>query len=340
LAEPQAQKPEAKMRRRDFITLVGATAGWPLCVAAQQPERARRIGLLLPFPHSDLEGQQCVAAFQQTLEARGWTTGHKLQIDARWHIASVERTREAIAEVLLLGPDVLLAATSGTLGALLQATSTVPIVFTTIYDPVGQGFVKSLAHPGGNATGFTTVEVTVGAKWLELLKQIAPKIARVAFMSHPSNPGPRQTYVSVKAAASSLAVEAFETPVEGTAEIEATMARLGQDADAALIVPPDGFLVEQRDLVVELAARYRLPAMYGVRSFATQGGLASYGVDIIEQFRGAAAYVDRILRGERASDLPVQQPIAYRLVFNLKACRALGLEPPATLLSSADEIIE
>jgi putative tryptophan/tyrosine transport system substrate-binding protein len=327
------------MRRRVLIALVGAAGVWPLIAGAQQSQRVRRIGMLVPRPQDDFEGQESLAAFRQTLEAYGWTTD-RLQIDTRWHIGSVERAREAIAELIALSPDVLITQTSGTLGALLQATSSVPIVFTTVYDPVGQGFVKSLAHPGGNATGFTGVEISVGTKWLELLKQIAPKMSRVAFMSHPNNPGPRQTFASVKAAAPSLSVEAFETPVEGPAEIEATMARLGREAGTALILPPDGFLVDQRDLVIELTARYQLPAMYGVRSFATHGGLASYGVDFIEQFRAAAAYVDRILRGERPGDLPVQQPTKYELVINLKTAKALGLNVPQPLVTTADVVIE
>jgi putative tryptophan/tyrosine transport system substrate-binding protein len=327
------------MRRRVFIAVVGAAALRPLSAGAQQPQRVRRIGMLVPRLQEDPEGQEGLAAFRQTLEAYGWTTD-RLQIDTRWHIGSVERAREAIAELIALSPDVLITQTSGTLGALLQATTSVPIVFTTVYDPVGQGFVKSLARPGGNATGFTGVEISVGTKWLELLKRIAPKTSRVAFMSHPNNPGPRQTFASVKAAAPSLSVEAFETPVEGPAEIEATMARLGREAGTALIVPPDGFLVDQRDLVIELTARYQLPAIYGVRSFATHGGLASYGVDFIEQFRSAAVYVDRILRGERPSDLPVQQPTKYQYVINLKTAKSLGLSVPLAMQMSADEVIE
>ncbi len=234
----------------------------------------------------------------------------------------------------------ILAGTSRTVVALQRATQTVPIVFTNIYEPVAQGFVQSLAHPGGNTTGFTMVEATVGAKWLGLLKEIAPHLARVAFMFNPSNPGPMQSYRSVEAAAPNNRVEAVKTPVYGPAEIEAAITMLGREPGGGLIVPPDGFLSEYRKLIIDLAARYRLPAIYGLLSFAAQGGLAAYGINVPEQFRQAAEYVDRILRGEKAGDLPVQQPTKYELVINLKTATALGLEVPPSLLATADEVIE
>jgi putative ABC transport system substrate-binding protein len=236
--------------------------------------------------------------------------------------------------------DVLLAGTSGTLAALQRATKTVPIVFFMIYEPVAQGFVQSLAHPGGNATGFTGAEATVGAKWLDLLKQMAPSLARVAFMSNPDNPGPMQSYRSFEAAAPNLAVEATNAPVRGPSEIEAVMDRLREKPGGGLIVPPDGFLLQHSRLIIDLAARYRLPAIYGMRSCAADGGLACYAVSVGEQFRRAADYMDRILRGEKARDLPVQQPTEYEFIINSKTARALGLGISPTLFATADEVIE
>ena len=331
------------MRRRDFIILTGGAASpmaWPLAARAQKADRVRRIGVLIPYAESDAEGQSRAAALQQGLEKRGWTIGRDVRIDYRWGIDNVERTQAAIAELLALSPDVILAGTSRTVVALQRATRTVPIVFTNIYEPVAQGFVQSLAHPGGNTTGFTMVEATVGAKWLGLLKEIAPHLARVAFMFNPSNPGPMQSYRSVEAAAPNNGVEAIKTPVHGPPEIEAAITMLGRELGGGLIVPPDGFLSEYRKLIIDLAARYRVPAIYGLLSFAAQGGLAAYGINVPEQFRQAAEYVDRILRGEKAGDLPVQQPTKYELVINLKTATALGLEVPPSLLATADEVIE
>ncbi len=331
------------MRRRDFIILTGGAASpmaWPLAARAQKADRVRRIGVLIPYAESDAEGQSRAAALQQGLEKRGWTIGRDVRIDYRWGIDNVERTQAAIAELLALSPDVILAGTSRTVVALQRATRTVPIVFTNIYEPVAQGFVQSLAHPGGNTTGFTMVEATVGAKWLGLLKEIAPHLARVAFMFNPSNPGPMQSYRSVEAAAPNNGVEAIKTPVHGPAEIEAAITMLGREPGGGLIVPPDGFLSEYRKLIIDLAARYRVPAIYGLLSFAAQRGLAAYGINVPEQFRQAAEYVDRILRGEKAGDLPVQQPTKYELVINLKTAAALGLEVPPSPLATADEVIE
>jgi putative ABC transport system substrate-binding protein len=328
--------------RREFIAgLGGSVATWPLVARAQKADRVRRIGVLNAYAESDAEGQSRAATLQQGLEKRGWTIGRDVRIDYRWGIDNVERTQAAIAELLALSPDVILAgAGSRTVVALQRATRTVPIVFIMIYEPVAQGFVQSLAHPGGNTTGFTMVEATVGAKWLGLLKQIAPHLARVAFMFNPSNPGPMQSYRSVEAAAPNNGVEAVKIPVHGPAEIEAAMTMLGREPGGGLIVPPDAFLSEYRKLIIDLAARYRLPAIYGLSSFAAQGGLAAYGINVTEQFRQAAEYVDRILRGEKAGDLPVQQPTKFELVINLKTATALGLEVPPSLLATADEVIE
>jgi putative ABC transport system substrate-binding protein len=329
------------IRRREVIsTLCGVAIAWPLAARAQQSDRARRIGVLQPTAENDPHSQARVVALQQGLEKRGWTIGRNVRIDYRWGIDDVEKTQAATAEVLALAPDVILASTSRVVVALQRATRTVPIVFTGIYEPVAQGFVRSLARPGGNTTGFTMMEATVGAKWLELLKEIAPHLTRIAFMFDSNNLGPMQSYRSVEAAASNYAVEAVKAPVHGPAEIEATITMLGRAPGGGLIVPPDGFLVGYRNLILELAARYRLPAIYGLSLFTAQGGLASYGINFSEQFRQAADYVDRILRGEKAGDLPVQQPTKYELIINLKTAKGLGLEIPARLMALADEVIE
>jgi putative ABC transport system substrate-binding protein len=330
------------MRRRDCITLFGsAAAAWPLAARAQQqPERMRRIAVLMPYAEGAPEGEVRVMALQQGLEQLGWTIGRNVRIDYRWGADDVEKIQVAAAELLTLAPDVILASSSRAVATLQQASRTVPIVFTTIYEPVAQGFVQSLAHPGGNTTGFTMPEATVGAKWLELLKEIAPHVTRVAFMFDPDNPGPMQSSRSVEAAASNFAVEVVMAPVHGPAEIEAAVTMLGREPGGGLIVPPNSFLLNYRKLIVELAARYRLPAIYGLSFITAEGGLASYGVKTSEQFRQAAGYVDRILRGEKAGNLPVQQPTRYELVINLKTAKALGLNVPPTLIARADEVIE
>jgi putative tryptophan/tyrosine transport system substrate-binding protein len=329
------------MRRRDFISLIGsAAATWPLAARAQQSDRVRRVGVLTPLAQGDPEGQARDVAFQQGLEKLGWTTGRNVRIDYRWGINDVEKANVAIAELLATAPDVILASTSRVIATFQQATRTVPIVFTMIYEPVAQGFVQNLAHPGGNITGFTAMEATVGAKWLELLKDIAPQVTQVGFMYSPDNPGPMQASRSVEAAATNSVLRVVMAPVRGPAEIEAAATMLGREPGGGLIVPPDGFLLGYRKLIIELVARYRLPAIYGEANFIPEGGLASYGVNIPEQFRQAAAYVDRILRGEKAGDLPVQQPTKYELVINLKTAKALGLSIPPDVLARADEVIE
>jgi putative ABC transport system substrate-binding protein len=329
------------MRRREVLSLLGSAAVlWPLTAPAQQSGRVRRIGVLMPTAEDDPQSQARLVALQQGLEKRGWAIGRDVRIDCRWSIDNVEKAEAAATELLALAPDVILASTSRIIVTLQQATQTVPIVFTAIYEPVAQGFVQSLAHPGGNTTGFTMVEATVGAKWLELLKEIAPHLTRVAFMFDPDNPGPMQSYRSVEAAGSNHTVESVKAPVHGTAEIEAAITMLGRERGSGLIVPPDGFLVGYRKLILELVARYRVPAIYGLSFFTEQGGLASYGVNISDQFRQAVDYVDRILCGEKAGNLPVQQPTKYEFIINLGAAKALGLTAPATLLARADEVIE
>jgi putative tryptophan/tyrosine transport system substrate-binding protein len=329
------------MKRREFISLVGgASASLPLVAWAQSSNATRVVGVFMPGPEADPEGQSYADLLRQGLRDYGWTIDGNLRIHFRWGVASAERTQAAISELLALKPDVVLTGTSGTLTALQRATQTVPIVFFMIYEPVAQGFVQSLAHPGGNATGFTGAEATVGAKWLGLLKQMAPSLARVAFISNPDNPGPMQSYRSFEAAAANIAVEATNEPVRGPSEIEAVMVRLREKSGGGLIVPPDGFLLQHSRLIIDLAARYRLPAIYGVRSFAADGGLACYGVSVGKQFQSAAGYINRILRGEKAGDLPVQQPNEYEFIINGKTARALGLVIPPTLLATADEVIE
>jgi putative ABC transport system substrate-binding protein len=312
----------------------------PFTTRAEKADRAPRVGVLAPFAEGDPIGQDVYTALEQRLAERGWTNGRNVRIDYRWGINSAEKTQAAIADLLALAPDVVLADTSRIVSALLQATRTVPIVFTLIYEPVGQGFVQSLAHPGGNATGFTNVEATIGAKWLDLLKEIAPTVTRVAYMCNPNNPSPKQAYPAVEAAARDRAVMATLAPVHGAAEIETAMAALAREPGGGLIVPPDGFLVNHRNLIIQLAARDRLPAIYGMSVFATEGGLASYGIKPREQFRQAAEYIDRILRGDKPTDLPVQQPIKYDLTINLKIANTLGLDVPPSLLATADEVIE
>jgi putative ABC transport system substrate-binding protein len=329
------------MDRRRFITLVGgAAASFPLAGRAQSSDTTRVVGVFMPGPEADPEGQSYAALLRQGFQKHGWTLDRDLHIHFRWGVASPERTQAAISELLGLKPDALLAGTTGTLAALQRATQTIPIVFFMIYEPVAQGFVQSLAHPGRNMTGFTGAEATVGAKWLELLKQLVPPLASVAFMSNPDNPGPMQSYHSFEGAAAKLAIESADAPVRSASEIEAAMDRLRGKPSGGLVVPPDGFLLQHSRLIIELAARYRLPAIYGMRSFAADGGLACYGVSVGEQFRRAADYMDRILRGEKASDLPVQQPTEYEFIINSKTARTLGLGIPPTLLATADEVIQ
>jgi putative ABC transport system substrate-binding protein len=330
------------MKRREFITLVGgAAAAWPVAARAQQTtSRVRRIGVLMNPAEGDPAGQARAMALEQGLAKLGWTVGRNVRIDYRWGAVDAEKVRAAVAELLALAPDVVLATTSRGVATLQQATRTVPIIFVSIIEPAAQGFVQSLAHPGGNITGLTNMDATVGAKWLALLKEVAPRVARVAFMFSPDNPGPAQFSGSAAAAAPKLAVEVVVTQVRGPAEIEAAIALQGREPGGGLIVPPDGFTLVHRKLIIDLAARYRLPAIYGIRDFGDDGGLAYYGVDVTDQYRQAAAYIDRILRGEKPGDLPVQQPTKYEFVINLKTARALGLDISPALLSVADELIE
>jgi putative ABC transport system substrate-binding protein len=328
--------------RREFITkLGGAAMAWPLAARAQQTERMRRVGVLMPESEGDPESQARVAMFHGRLQELGWTVGRNLRIDYRWAIGDLERTRVDAAELLRLAPDVILAVASPALATVQKATRTIPVVFVAVSEPVAQGFIQSLAHPGGNITGFTNLEPTFGGKWLELLKEIAPRVTRVAIMFNP-NTAPYAALFSrsVKAAAQKFGVEPADAAVQQLADVESVMSMLAREPGGGLIVPPDPFMAAQGKLIGELAARFQLPAVYPFRFMLAEGGLASYGVNIPDLFRHAASYVDRIFRGEKPSDLPVVQPTKFELVINLKTARALGLEIPPSLLARADEVIE
>ena len=300
----------------------------------------RRIGILLPVAADDAEFQARVGAFLQGLQQLGWTIGRNVRIDTRWAGANAAEIRRHAAELVALAPDVILAHGASTVGPLLQATRTVPIVFPIAADPVAAGFVDSLARPGGNATGFMDFEYGMGGKWLELLKQIAPGVTRVAVLRDPATPtGPAQFGV-IQAVAPSLGVEVNPVNVRDAGEIERAVAAFARSPNGGLIVTPSGLASVHRDLIVTLAARHKLPAVYFERYFVAAGGLISYGPDIVDQYRRAAGYVDRILKGEKPADLPVQAPTKYETVINLKTAKALGLDVPPTVLARADEVIE
>jgi putative ABC transport system substrate-binding protein len=329
------------MKRRQFITLLGgAAAAWPLAARAQQPERMRRIGVLLPAAADDPEYQTRVGAFLQALAQLGWTIGRNVRIDTRWAGANADAIRRHAAELTALAPDVILANGAGPVGALLQATRTVPIVFPIAGDPVGAGLIDSLARPGGNATGFMNFEYSLGGKWLELLKQIAPSVTRAAVLRDATLGSGTSLFAAIQTAAPSLRVEVSPINLRDAPEIERAIAAFARAPNGGLIVPEGARSFVHRDLIVTLAARHKLPAVYSERSFVAAGGLISYGADHIDQYRKAAGYVDRILKGEKPADLPVQAPTKYEMVINLKTAKALGIEVPPTLLAIADEVIE
>jgi putative ABC transport system substrate-binding protein len=328
------------MKRREFITLLGGTAAWPLAARAQQPERMRRIGVLMPFSAADAEQQTRMAAFSQGLAILGWTIGHNVRIDARWATANAAEIRRHAAELVALAPDVILAVGTSTVGPLLQTTRTVPIVFPAVGDPVGAGFVDSLARPGGNVTGFMSYEYALSGKWLELLKEIEPSIKRVAVLRDAATTvGPVQFGV-IQAMAPSLRVEVNPINLRDAGEIERAIAVFAGSPNGGLILTAGATAQLHGDLIITLAARHKLPAVYPYQHLVTAGGLISYGTDFYDQYRRAAGYVDRILKGERPADLPVQAPTRYQLVINLKTANALSLEVPPTLLARADEVIE
>jgi putative ABC transport system substrate-binding protein len=328
------------MQRRDFITLLGGAAAWPFAARAQQSDRMRRIGVLMSLAADDRQGQARLNAFVQGLQELGWTDGRNLRIDTRWAAGEGAQGRKHAAELVALAPDVILASGGSIVGPLLQATHTVPIVFTQTPDPVGAGFVDSLARPGGNATGFSIFEYSVGGKWLELLKQIAPSVTRVAVIRDPATPQGIGQFSAVQSMAPSLGLEVSPINARNAGELERDIAATARVPNSGLIVTGSNVGIDQRELIVTLASRYKLPAVYPLPFFATTGGLIAYGPDAIDPHRRAAAYVDRILKGEKPADLPVQAPTKYELVINLKTAKALGLTIPSSLLATANEVIE
>ena len=328
------------MQRRQFIILLGGTAvGWPLAVLAQQGEHMRRIGVLLPATADDARFQTFVGAFLQELQSLSWSIGRNVRIDSQAS-GNEAAVRKHAAELAARAPNVILAYGASTVGPLLQATRTVPIVFTIVSDPVGNGFVDSLGRPGGNATGFMSFEYSMSGKWLELLKQIAPGVARVAVLRDTDNPSGNALFGVIQAMAPSLRVEVTPVNMRDAGEIERSVAAFSRVPSGGLIVTPSGSAYNYRDLIIGLAARHKLPAVYYEHVFVTAGGLLSYGPDFVEQSRQAAHYVDRILKGEKPADLPVQAPTKFELAINLKTAKALGLTVPSSLLAQANEVIE
>jgi putative tryptophan/tyrosine transport system substrate-binding protein len=329
------------MKRRPFITLLGAAAAWPLAARAQQSNRVRRVGLLMITAADDPAGQSYIAAFAQGMQQFGWELGGNLRLETRWGGGDTERFRKYATELVAIAPDVILATAASIVAYLQQASRTIPIVFVTTIDPVGSGLVASLARPGGNATGFTAFEFSLSAKLLELLKQAAPRVTRVAVIRDPTVPAGSGGFAAIQTVAPSFGVELFPVGVRDAGEIERDIAEFARVANGGLIVagPPSSMLLH-RDLVVSLAVSHRLPAVYASLGFVTAGGMISYGASQIDQYRRAAGYVDRILKGEKPADLPVQAPTKYELIINLKTAKALGLMVPDMLLARADEVIE
>jgi putative tryptophan/tyrosine transport system substrate-binding protein len=329
------------MRRREFIVLFGgAAATWPIAAQTQQPETMRRVGVLITLSKDDPQSEARVTALQRSLGELGLIVGRNLQIDYRFGISDDEVARAATADLLRLGPEVVIANSPPAVRAVQAADRTIPIVFVAVSEPLALGLVASLAHPSGNTTGFTNLEASLGGKWLELFKEIVPQLARAAFMFSPKGGIGPLFLGSAQEAGRRVGVEVVAVPVHTPAEIEAEMANLGRQPSSGLIVPPDTLTGQHNRLIVQLAAGNRLPAIYAFRYVPIAGGLASYGPDIVDQFRRAAAYVARILRGEKAGDLPVQQPTKFEFVINLKTAKALGIEIPSSVLARADEVIE
>jgi putative tryptophan/tyrosine transport system substrate-binding protein len=328
------------VKRREFITVLGGAAVWPLTSYAQQSERVRRIGVLIPLAADDPQSQRRLTAFVQGLQELGWTDGRNIRIETRWTAGDTDRMRRHAAELVSLAPDVILASGGTVVGALLEASRTTPIVFTLTVDPVGAGHVASLARPGGNATGFTGYEYGLAAKWLELLKEIAPSVTRAAILRDMATPQGVGLFAVIRGASSALSMELRPVDVRNADEIERGITAVAREGNGGLIVTASGLAIVHRDLIISLADRHKLPAIYFQHYFVHAGGLVSYGPDPVEPHRQAAQYVDRILKGENPGDLPVQAPTKYQLTINLKTAKALGLEIPPTLLARADEVIE
>jgi putative tryptophan/tyrosine transport system substrate-binding protein len=329
------------MRRREFFTVLGMAMSWPLTARAQQPERMRRLGVLSSLAETDPEAQVWDAAFRKRLIELQWIDGRNLHIDYRWGAGSVDRMHLLAKELVGLNPDVLVSISTPATAALQAETRTIPIVFAWVSDPVGSGFVSSLAHPGGNITGFLNIEASVVGKWLTLLREIAPQVSRIGFLYNPQTaPFARYYLDTFRAASATLAREAIDGPVHSTEEVEAFMTKLGGEAGAGLFVMSDTSMMVYRKTIYSLAERYRLPTIYPYRVFAAEGGLMSYGVDVADLLRGAASYIDRIFRGEKPNELAVQQPTRFELVINVKTAKALGLTIPTSMLVAAEEVIE
>ena len=326
--------------RRKFISALGGAAAWPLAAQAQQPGPMRRIGVLMAVPENDPEYQAFLAAFQEGLQKLGWAEGRNIRMDYRWAL-DAEAMQRSAKELVALQPDLIVSQSTPTTATLLQQTHTVPIIFVNVVDPVGSGFVASFPRPGGNVTGFVVMEPTMTGKWLELLKEIAPRVARVAFLFNPATAPYAEYYLTpFKAAAASFAVEAIVAPVHDTSELESVVAAQAREPNGGLTLMPSAFMNVYRAEIVSLVARYRVPAVYPFRFFTELGGLLSYGNDFLDNYRRAATYVDRILKGAKPSELPVQAPVKFELVINLKTAKALGLDVPVQLQQRADEVIE
>jgi putative ABC transport system substrate-binding protein len=331
---------ESVMRRREFLGVFGGAAAWPLAARAQQPEQMRRIGVLINRAADDPEAPGFVGAFAQGLAELGWAIGRNVRIDYRWSAGNADAVHKYAAELIALAPDAVLASGTLSVAALKHATPSVPIVFTLVTDPVGAGVVDSLSRPGGNATGFMLLEYSSSGKWLELLKQIAPRLTRVAVLRDPTNPAGSAQFGAIQSVAPSLGIEVSPINVSSASEIERAVAAFARSANGGLIVTGSATATVHRTLIITLAARHKLPAVYSNRFNIAAGGLISYGADPADQFRRAAGYVDRILKGEKPADLPVQAPTKYELVINLKTAKALGLTVPPQIVARADEVIE
>jgi putative tryptophan/tyrosine transport system substrate-binding protein len=329
------------MRRRDFISLMGGATAWPLAARAQQAERARLVGVLMPYPEADTYAQSLATAFRAALAKLGWTDGNNLRIEFRWAAGGEDRFKSFAKELVDLRPDALLGVSTLATAALAKLTQTIPIVFAIVADPIGSGFAASLSRPGGNITGFTEVEPTLGGKWVELLKEIAPGTARVALVFNPATAPPLQVYLSsIQAAAPSFGIKVSTAPIHGKDEIEGVIAEQARNPGGGLIVMPDLSNMANRDLIISLVARYGVPAIYFTRLIAESGGLIAYGTDFVELVRQSAGYIDRILKGAKPADLPIQLPSKFELAVNLKTAKTLGLAVPPSVLARADEVIE